>query len=64
MKSKIMIPALLLMAASFSSCEDYLTLESPDKLTSSSFWRDQSDAEAGLAAAYSQLEYYLSLIHI
>lgn len=59
MKSKIMIPALLLMAASFSSCEDYLTLESPDKLTSSSFWRDQSDAEAGLAAAYSQLEYYI-----
>lgn len=59
MKTKIMIPALLLMAASFSSCEDYLTLESPDQLTSSSFWRDQSDAEAGLAAAYSQLEYYI-----
>lgn len=59
MKSKIMIPALLLMAASFSSCEDYLTVESPDQLTSSSFWRDRSDAEAGLAAAYSQLEYYI-----
>ncbi len=59
MKSKIMIPALLLMAASFSSCENYLTLESPDQLTSSSFWRDRSDAEAGLAAAYSQLEYYI-----
>lgn len=59
MKTKIMIPALLLMAASFSSCEDYLSLESPDKLTSSSFWRDEADAEAGLAAAYSQLEYYI-----
>lgn len=59
MKTKIMIPALLLMAASFSSCEDYLTVESPDQLTSASFWRDQSDAEAGLAAAYSQLEYYI-----
>lgn len=59
MKTKIMIPALLLMAASFSSCEDYLTVESPDQLTSSSYWRDLSDAEAGLAAAYSQLEYYI-----
>lgn len=59
MKTKIILPALLLAAATFSSCEDYLTLESPDKLTSSSFWRDQSDAEAGLAAAYSQLEYYI-----
>lgn len=59
MKTKIIFPALLLMAASFSSCEDYLTLESPDQLTSSNFWRDQSDAEAGLAAAYSQLEYYV-----
>lgn len=54
-----MIPALLLMAANFTSCEDYLTVESPDKLTSSSFWRDQADAESGLAAAYSQLEYYI-----
>ncbi len=59
MKTKIIIPALLLMAASFSSCEDYLTVESPDQLTSANFWRDQSDAEAGLAAAYSQLEYYI-----
>ena len=59
MKTKILLPSLLLMAASFSSCNDYLTLESPDKLTSSSFWRDQNDAEAGLAAAYSQLEYYI-----
>lgn len=54
-----MIPAMLLMAAAFTSCEDYLTLESPDQLTSSSFWRNESDAEAGLAAAYSQLEYYI-----
>ncbi len=59
MKTKIILPALLFMAATFTSCEDYLTLESPDKLTSSNFWRNQSDAEAGLAAAYSQLEYYI-----
>ncbi|WP_321280740.1 RagB/SusD family nutrient uptake outer membrane protein [Marinifilum fragile] len=41
----------------FSSCEDdYLETKSPDKLTSYSFWRNADDAEAGMAAAYSQLE--------
>ncbi len=59
MKTKILLPALLLIAAAFTSCEDYLTLDSPDKLTSSNFWRNETDAEAGLAAAYSQLEYYI-----
>jgi hypothetical protein len=43
------------MAALLGSCDDMLTVESPDKLTSSTFWRNQSDAEAGIAAAYSQL---------
>ena len=42
-----------------TSCEDFLTVSSPDKLTSDSFWRDEADAEAGMAAAYSQLEYYI-----
>ncbi|RXQ94542.1 RagB/SusD family nutrient uptake outer membrane protein [Ancylomarina salipaludis] len=42
---------------SFSACdEDYLDVKSPDQLTGESFWRNESDAEAGLAAAYSQLE--------
>ena len=44
---------------SFTSCEDYMTLQSPDQLTSGSFWRDAADAEAGISAAYSQLEYYI-----
>ncbi len=38
------------------SCSDRLDLTSPDKLTSINFWRSAEDAEAGLAAAYSQLE--------
>ncbi len=45
---------------SMSSCNDYLTVKSPDQLTSSSFWRNETDAQAGLAAAYSQLEYYIN----
>lgn len=59
MKHYIIAAALLAGAASLTSCNDYLTVESPDKLTSASFWRNQADAEAGLAAAYSQLEYYI-----
>lgn len=39
------------------ACDDYLEVTSPDMLTSGNFWRNLSDAEAGLSAAYSQLEY-------
>lgn len=59
MKKNILLPAALLFAATLTSCENYLTVESPDKLTSSSFWRDEADAQAGVAAAYSKLEYYV-----
>lgn len=60
MKKSIFLPAALLLASSaLTSCEDYLSLESPDQLTSGSFWRDESDAQAGISAAYSQLEYYI-----
>lgn len=52
---KLLYIASICIASLFSACDDYLTVESPDKLTSSSFWRNQSDAEAGIAAAYSQL---------
>ena len=42
---------------SFTACnEDHLEVKSPDQLTGESFWRNESDAQAGLAAAYSQLE--------
>ena len=42
---------------SFTACdEDHLEQKSPDQLTGENFWRNESDAEAGLAAAYSQLE--------
>ena len=57
--NKIFTTILILGSLIMASCDDYLTVKSPDKLTSASFWRDQSDAEAGLAAAYSQLEYYI-----
>jgi hypothetical protein len=37
-------------------CSDSLDQQSPDELTSQNFWRNKSDAEAGLAATYAQLE--------
>ena len=36
--------------------DEFITQTSPDQLTSSSFWRNTEDAEAGLVAAYSELE--------
>lgn len=54
---KILYILSICVAGLLASCDDYLTVESPDQLTSSSFWRNQSDAEAGIAAVYSQLEY-------
>lgn len=59
MKKVIYIASLCFASLFVSSCDDYLTLESPDQLTSGSFWRNESDAQAGVAAAYSQLEYYI-----
>ena len=61
MKKYIYISALFLMSFLFNSCEDFLTVGSPDQLTSGSFWRGESDAQAGIAAAYSQLEYYIDI---
>lgn len=59
MKKVIYIASLCFASLFVSSCDDYLTLESPDQLTSGSFWRNESDAQAGISAAYSQLEYYI-----
>lgn len=59
MKKQIYMAGMALAALFTVSCEDFLTVESPDQLTSESFWRNQADAEAGLSAAYSQLEYYI-----
>lgn len=56
MKQFKYIALALLLVGAMTSCEDFLTVSSPDELTSDSFWRDLSDAEAGLAAAYSKLE--------
>lgn len=56
-KSARVLSLSVCMIFLLSACNDYLDVNSPDMLTSGNFWRDLSDAEAGLAAAYSQLEY-------
>jgi hypothetical protein len=53
----IILTITVLLALACTACEDFLTVESPDQLTSEKFWRNQSDAESGLAAAYSKLEH-------
>lgn len=52
---KIAYTVAVLMTLTLTACEDYLTLSSPDGLTSDSFWRDKTDVESALSAAYSQL---------
>ncbi len=52
---KFIYLANICLALSVMSCEDFLTVSSPDELNTDNFWRDETDAEAGLAAAYSQL---------
>lgn len=53
----IILTTTVLLALACTACEDFLTVESPDQLTSEKFWRNQTDAESGLAAAYSKLEH-------
>lgn len=43
------------LSMSLTSCDDYLTVNAPDQLSSESFWRNKTDVESALAAAYSQL---------
>lgn len=59
MKKYIYIAAIAFTSL-FSACDDFLSVESPDQLTSDKFWRDESDALSGLSGAYSQLEYSTS----
>lgn len=58
LKYKItLLTSLIISTICFFSCsDDVLDVQSPDKLTSKNFWRNQTDAEAGLSAVYSQLE--------
>lgn len=57
---KIIYITIIALSASLCGCNDYLTVESPDQLTSDKFWRDTEDALGGLSAAYSQLEFSTS----
>lgn len=59
MKKLTYIAGICLASLFISSCDDFLTVNSPDQLTSGNFWRNESDAQAGISAAYSQLEYYI-----
>lgn len=52
---KLIYLASLCIAAFFASCDDYLTVDSPDHLSSESFWRDQKDVESALASSYAQM---------
>lgn len=52
---KLIYLASLCLTMSFASCDDFLTVSSPDKLTTDNFWRNLEDAEATMASVYAQL---------
>lgn len=52
---KLIYLTSICIAAFFASCDDYLTVDSPDQLSSESFWRDQTDVESALSSSYSQM---------
>ncbi len=52
---KFIYLASLCLTMSFASCDDFLTVSSPDELTTDNFWRNQEDAEATMASVYAQL---------
>lgn len=51
MKKIFYLASIICLALSSTSCEDFLTVESPDELTTDNYWRNEQDAQAGLAAA-------------
>ena len=53
---KLVIVALTLTLSTSCNDDDFLEQTSPDKLTSTNFWRNAEDAQSGLVAAYSELE--------
>ncbi|MCV6628767.1 MAG: RagB/SusD family nutrient uptake outer membrane protein [Flavobacteriaceae bacterium] len=58
MKNTINIILSLFLIGISVSCSDdeFLELKSVDQLSTDNFWRDLTDAQAGLTAAYSELE--------
>lgn len=52
---KLFYMAGFVLAATFTSCDDFLTVSSPDQLTTGNFWRDVEDVEATMASVYAQL---------
>lgn len=51
-----------LLSGVLTSCNesDFLDLKDPNHFTNENFWRDKSDAESALAAAYSPIKYQMN----
>ena len=49
------ILTLILLIITITACEDQLNIENPNNATAESFWKNESDAIAGVNAVYSTL---------
>ncbi len=53
---KYLICIIIATVIIFTSCDDFLELEDPTKITNTTFWKNVDDAEKGLVAVYSALK--------
>lgn len=53
---KFLYFAIIAAGCIVTSCDDMLTVKSPDTLTPENFWRNKSDVEKTLASSYAMLE--------
>lgn len=52
---KLIYIASIFFGFTLVSCNDFLTVESPDQMTTDRFWRNEKDVQDALASAYAQL---------
>lgn len=52
---KLIYIASIFFGFTLASCNDFLTVESPDQMTTDRFWRNEKDVQDALASAYAQL---------
>ena len=52
---KLIYIASIFFGFTLASCNDFLTVESPDQMTTDRFWRNEKDVQDALASSYAQL---------
>lgn len=52
---KLIYLASICLSMAVTSCDDFLTVSSPDEVTTGNFWKSESEIQATMASVYAQL---------